>query len=226
MKVSIHQPNFLPYLGIFNKMKQSDLFVIYDVAQYVRDRFDNRNQIKTEKGPCWLTIPLRVKDSFLKRFYEVSLPPENHWKHKHLQTIRQYYSRAPYFRWYFQDIEEIYMMEHDGLCSLSTALIEYLSRKFEIHTNVTKATSLKIDLNLSSSEMLVEILKHVDGDEYLAGASGAKYMDVDLMQRSGIRVEFQDFIHPVYRQLYGEFIPNLAAIDLLFNEGKDAKHFI
>jgi hypothetical protein len=226
MKASIHQPNFLPYLGIFNKIKHSELLVIYDVAQYVRDRFDNRNQIKTERGPIWLTIPLRVKDSFLRRFHETPLPPEDYWKEKHLKTIRQNYCRAPYFDRYFPDIERIYLRPHASLAGISIAFIEYLMDKFAIRTPVVKTSDLGLELNLKSSEMLIEILRRVNATDYLAGASGRKYMDLAVMDRAGIRVEFQHFDHPTYRQLHGEFIPNLAAIDLLFNEGDASKDFV
>ncbi len=226
MKATIHQPNFLPYLGVFHKIKHCDLFVLYDVAQYVRGRFDNRNRIKTQNGPTWLTIPLRVQDSFMRRFFEIPLPPDIHWRNKHLRTIQQNYSRAPYFRMYFPDIERIYSTPHGSLAALGTAFIEYLMRQFAIDTPVVKTKDLGLDLNLKSSAMLIEILKRVEAHDYLAGASGRKYMDPDLMEREGIRVEFHEFVHPTYRQLHGDFVPSLAAIDLLFNEGDNSKSFL
>jgi WbqC-like protein len=226
MKASIHQPNFLPYLGLFNKIKHSDLFVIYDVAQYVRDRFDNRNLIKTEQGTSWLTVPLQVKESFQRRFYQVPMPASNHWKAKHLKMIRQNYRKAAYFERYFPDIERIYLEEHTHLTGISTMLIEYLMKQFRIDTPLVKTTDLGLDLSLKSSDTLIDILKRVGAGDYLAGASGRKYMDMDLMQRTGIRVEFQQFVHPSYRQLHGSFVQNLAAIDLLFNEGENSYNYV
>ncbi len=226
MKATIHQPNFQPYLGIFNKIKHSDLFVIYDTAQYVRDRFDNRNQIKSEKGPIWLTVPLQVKDSFLKRFFEVKLPEDRLWIKKHLKSIQFNYARAPYFKIYFPELESLYQQPHETLADISTAIILFLMKSFGIQTRTIRATELNLDLNLKSTEMLVAILQKTGAEEYLAGASGRNYMDMDLIDRAGIRVEFQHFTHPVYRQAWGEFIPNMAAIDLLFNEGDNAGNFI
>ena len=80
MIVSVHQPNYMPYLGYFNKMKHSDIFVIYDTAQYVKDRWDNRNRIRIKEGSCFLTIPLLDNDSFKKKFNNVLLPKDNRWK--------------------------------------------------------------------------------------------------------------------------------------------------
>jgi len=226
MKACVHQPNFLPYLGFFNKIKHSDLFVIYDVAQYVRDRFDNRNRIKGVNGPVWLTVPLQVKDSFKKRFSEVKLPIDNSWRKKHLRSIEVCYSRTPYFQRVFPEIERIYLTPYDLLADLSWALIEFQMKALGLTTRVVKTSDLRLDLNLSSSEMLLQILQRVEADEYLAGPSGRNYMDLDLFTRAGIFVEFQQFAHPCYRQLYGEFLPHLAALDLLFNEGDKAGSFI
>jgi hypothetical protein len=219
MKASIHQPNFLPYLGYFSKIKHSDLFVVYDLAQYVRDRFDNRNRIKGANGPVWLTVPLRVEDCFQKRFHEIPLPADEHWKRKHLRTIENEYRKAPHLAQYLPAIRRIYETQHETLADLSTALIRFQLDAFGISTPVVKSSGLGLDPALKSTGMLVAILQAVGADEYLAGASGPKYMDMDLMAQSGIRVDVQDYQHPVYRQLHGDFAPGLAALDLILNEG-------
>ncbi len=226
MRACIHQPNFLPYLGIFNKIKQSDIYVVYDVAQYVRDRFDNRNQIKGPAGPIWLTVPLQVKDSFLKRFFEVKLPDDPHWKKKHLRTIEHTYSRAAHFKTYFPPFAGIYEGPHATLADISVAIIEFLLKEFRIGTRVVRTTAMDLDSSLQSTEMIVQILKKLGVTRYLAGASGKKYMDMDLLAKEGIQVDFQHYDHPIYRQMYGAFVPNLAAIDLLFNEGENAGNLI
>ena len=80
--VSIHQPNFLPYPGFFNKIKNSDIFILYDTAQYVKDRWDNRNRVRTKEGSAYITIPLLNRDSYKKKFTEIPLP-EGKWRNKH-----------------------------------------------------------------------------------------------------------------------------------------------
>lgn len=221
MKASIHQPNFLPYLGYFNKIKHSDLFVVYDLAQYVRDRYDNRNRIKGANGPVWLTVPLRVEDSFQKRFFEIPLPADEHWKRKHLRTIENEYRKAPHLAQYLPAIRQIYETRHATLADLSTALIRFQLDALGITTPVVKSSGLGLDPSLKSTAMLIAILRAIGADTYLAGPSGPKYMDMDLMAQSGIRVDVQAFQHPVYRQLHGDFTPGLAAFDLLLNEGRN-----
>ena len=62
MIVSIHQPNFLPWLGFFHKMAQCDKFIILDNVQFARRMFFHRTKIKTsQKKALWLTIPVHDK---------------------------------------------------------------------------------------------------------------------------------------------------------------------
>ncbi len=226
MIATIHQPNFLAYLGLFHKVKHADLFVVYDVAQYVRDRFDNRNQIKGAQGPIWLTVPVPAKDSFKKRFTEVFLPADQSWKKKHLRSLEASYGRAPYFETLFPKIEAIYRQPYEKLAPFCIALIELVMQELRIDTPIVLSSALDLDLELRSTEMLIEILKKVGATEYLAGPSGRKYMDLSLFEKAGIRCTFQQFVHPTYRQRFGDFVPNLAAIDLLFNEGEAAAAFL
>lgn len=226
MKACIHQPNYLPYLGYFHKIKHCDLFVVYDTAQYVRRRFDNRNRIKGANGPVWLTVPLHNGHSLQKRICEMRLPPDDHWKRKHLRTMETEYRNAPHLARYLPGIRQIYEAPHTGLADLSMALIRFEMDALGISTPVVKATSLGLDLSLTATAMLIAMLQAVGADEYLAGPSGPKYMDMDLMARSGIRVEIQAFRHPVYRQLHGDFVPGLAALDLLFNVGEDSRNLL
>ena len=226
MKACIHQPNYLPYLGIFNKIKNSDVFVIYDVAQYVKDRFDNRNQIKTPTDAQWLTIPLRDKDSYLKRIYEVKLPNDDSWKKDHCRSIEVNYSKTKYFPLLFPKLKRIYDKKYVLFADFTISIIKFLMGSFKIKTKIVKASDMNLDLKKKSTEMIVQILKGVKADEYLAGASGKKYMDEALLTKSNIKVSYQHFNHPIYTQRFSPFIKNLAAIDLLFNEGPNSKKFI
>ena len=62
--VSAHQPNFLPYLGFFDKMDKSDVFVIRDEVQFAERDYHHRNRIRIN-GPrnnepqCkWIRVPV------------------------------------------------------------------------------------------------------------------------------------------------------------------------
>ena len=132
MIVSIHQPNYLPWLGFFDKIKQSDYFVIFDNVQFPRGKnhFGHRNRIKTNNGTIWLTIPLLDKSNF-KNFNEIKIN-YNGWQEKHLSLIENFYKKTPYFLDYFEDIKSILNKNHDSLCDLNTTLILYFLEKLDI----------------------------------------------------------------------------------------------
>jgi len=229
MTASIHQPNYLPYIGFFNKIKISDVFVILDIAQYVKNDFHNRNRIKGPGGEFWLTIPIRSKDCYLKRIIDVPLPRDGLWAKKHLKSIFLSYKKAPYFDRYIGFFEKLYNNPPDKLVELNERIIFFLLECFNIKTEIIRASDLEIGEGLKATELLIAILKKIGADTYVSGR-GRKgkqhYIDLDLMRREGIEVKFHDFKHPVYNQLYEGFIENLSAIDLLFNCGDKAGELI
>lgn len=227
MIACIHQPNYLPYLGILNKIKNSDIFVVYDVAQYVKDRFDNRNLIKTATGTHWLTIPLQDKDCYLKRICDVKLPLNESWKKDHLKTIEVNYRKSNYFKKYYPQLLKIYKKKYIYFADFTIDIIKFLMISFAIRKPIKRTKNMHLDLSKKSTEMITQILKRIKANEYLAGASGEKYMDTKLLKEAGIKVSYQHYEHPTYKQLFGvPFIKNLAAVDLLFNEGPKASKFI
>jgi len=226
MKVCVHQPNYLPYPGYFNKIRDSDVFVLYDVAQYVKDRWDNRNRIRTKDGFMYLTIPLRDKDSFKKRFYEVKLPENNKWQKQHWKAIEANYARAEYFSSYSDFFREHYLKPWEGLTDFSAAIIEKLIREFGLGAKVVRSTEMGLDLTQRSTELLIAILTRVGASTYLSGPTGRKYMELELFGQAGIGLEFQDYSLGEYRQRFPGFVPGLAAIDLLFNMGEKAREYL
>jgi hypothetical protein len=225
MIASIHQPNYLPYIGFFNKIKSSDIFVILDIAQYVKNDFHNRNRIKGPSGEFWLTIPIHSKECYLKRIIDVPLPQDNRWAVKHLRSISQSYKKAPYYDKYIGFFEKLYMNPPNRLAELNERIILFLLKCFNIKTKIIKASELNLPPDLKSTEMLIEILKKIRADIYISGKGreGKKhYLDEELMKKEGIKIKYHDFQHPIYNQLYNGFIKNLSAIDLLFNCGEKA----
>jgi len=107
MIVTIHQPNYLPYIGFFHKIAHADTFVIYDTAQYVKDRFDNRNKIKNNDSDMWLTVPIAKKASF-KPFNESDINNNIFWTKKHMKSIEVSYQKSRFFKEYSSDFQKVY----------------------------------------------------------------------------------------------------------------------
>ena len=202
-------------------MANVDLFVFLDNVQYKKREFQNRNRIKTPSGPIWLTVPVLTKGNFFQKISEVKIDNQERWREKHYETLKRNYSKAPFFKTYQNFLDEIYGKEWDYLIDLNVATVNYLKDALKITTPIKLES--EIGTTKTHTERIIEICKKTGADTYLSGAGGKDYMDEGLFEQNKIKLEYQEFIFPVYPQLYGDFIPNLSALDLIFNCGPDSK---
>lgn len=218
MKTGILQPGYLPWLGFFEQVYKSDVFIIYDDVQYDKDGWRNRNRIKTAKGAQWLTVPVSVHLQEQSLIKDVKIDNSIDWKKKHLFSIRQNYSKSSFFDKYIGIFEKAYARHWDYIIDIDIYFIKHLADILGIRD---KDMILSSSLNIKGSRMerLVSICKKYKSDTFYEGSAGREYIDEEIFSKNGIKVEYQDYKHPAYNQLYGEFIPYLSTIDLLFNNG-------
>lgn len=221
--VAVLQPSYLPWLGYFDQLARSDVFVYYDDVQFDKHGWRNRNRICTPDGPQWLTVPIRHKGHSLQLINETVIDSTKNWTRKHLRTLAQHYRSAPFWEMYFPELEHILSHRWNRLVDLNIALIEQCANWLGIRTPRVCASTLGITGGQNSR--LVSICHHFHADTYLSGASAKNYLDVGLFLSSGIKVVWQNYLHPVYPQIRGKFTPYLSIIDLLFNVGPHARQF-
>jgi hypothetical protein len=215
---------YLPYPGVFNKIKNADLFVFLDDAQYSNQYYYNRNRIKTPHGELMLTVP--IKKSFGQKLNEAKIENNIPWQKKHMKSLITNYNNSEFFIDYKDFFEEVYSVKWEKLHDLNMKTITYLLEKLEISTPFYFSSKMHIREELKGSERLVEICKQLKADLYISGISGKDYLESKLFQDADIKVEYQKFEPKEYKQLYKEFIPNLSIVDLLFNLGNEAKKYI
>jgi hypothetical protein len=191
MIVTIHQPEHLPWLGFFDKMRQADVFVLLDTTQFAKDDFQNRNRIKTKNGPAWLTVPIFKKGRSEQLIIDVEICNDRNWRNRCWSLIYQSYRDAPYFKKYAPFFKELYMRKWSRLVTLNETI------------NLT-------------------ICRRLGADIYLSGKHGRDYLDETRFAEQSIEVRYQDFKHPVYPQLWGDFLPRMSSIDLLFHCGESS----
>ena len=218
--VAILQPGYLPWLGFFDQMRRSDVFVFYDDVQYDKHGWRNRNRIKTASGPQWLTVPVLHSGLGSPCILDVEIDHRTPWVRKHLASIRQAYAAAPFLQRYLPELEELLQRRWDRLVDLDLAVVELMSRWLGLARRTARSSVLGI--GGERSERLVAICRHFGAGTYLSGDAAQEYLDVGLFERHGIQVEWQQFAHPVYPQLHGEFVPFLSAIDVVMNCGDRA----
>jgi hypothetical protein len=213
--VAIHQPNFVPWLGYFHKMLLADVFVLLDHVQF--ERGVNRNRIKTPNGELSLTVPIRSGDR-RKPIMAVQLADEPDWQKEHMESLRRSYSRSPHFLEYAGTLEAIYQQDWTHLADLNKRLIFQVKEWLGITTPVCCSSELD-GLEGKKNELILSICRRLGATVYLSGRGAAAYNDPARYDESGIRLVYQEFQHPIYPQPWGEFRPNLSALDCLFNCG-------
>ena len=212
MRITIHQPQFLPWLGYLDKIDQADLFVVLDTVQFKKNEWQNRNRIRTAQGWQWLTVPILHK--FGQRIDQVRVDRTADWRTRHLRALDMHYSRAPFRDSYLEGLHEIYRSETDCLATINLATIRWLLDSFKITTPVRLASEM--DLREEPTERLIDICRAVGATRYLAGVGATAYLDRTTFESSGVALELQEFRHPSYRQCYQPFLPGMSAVDLLF----------
>ena len=215
------QPGYLPWLGFFDQLRRADVFVCYDDVQYDKHGWRNRNRIKTQTGPTWLTVPVRHGgEPPLQRILDVEIDRRTPWARKHVASIRQAYARAPFCDRYLPALEELLQRRWERLVDLDIECVDLLAHWLGLQRRIERSSMLGV--GGERSERLLNICRHFGASTYVSGDSAQAYLDVALFERNGITVKWQRFVHPVYPQLHGEFVPFLSALDLLFNCGDEA----
>lgn len=213
--VSIHQPCYIPYLGIFYKIWQSDLFVFLDDAQYSNGYVFDWNRIKTPQGECRLKVP--TARIFGQKLTEVTPKEFLGWKDKHLKTIRMNYRKAPHFGEVFSDFSDCILSEHGSLAELNIATMKLFMDKFG--WNIPLFRSSAMDLSSKAEARVIEIVQRVGGDTYLSGSGGKNYQSEEHFTHAGLKLVYSDFKPLEYEQQWGDFLPNMSVLDFCMNEG-------
>jgi len=216
----MHQPNYLPWVGFFDKLRRSDVFVLLDAVQYPRGRsVANRNRIRTANGALMLTVPVsRPPGSEGKALYREIRFADLAWRQKHLRTIEQAYARAQHFDRLYPELRAL-IERIDGFCDLNVALIRWMAEALGIPTRIALMSELGTDFG-PQNHLIIGLAAKTGCTEYISGAGGAAYNDAALLAEAGVTLRYQDFQTPRYPQLGEGFLPDLSALDMVLNCGR------
>ena len=225
MRLSVHQPQYIPWLGYFDKIAKSDCFVFLDEVQYKHREFQNRNKIRTKNGWIWLSVPVESKGKGRQRIRDIKIDDTFPWQHKHKGSLETWYGRAPFFKEHFPVFQEIFEKKWEKLKDLNVYIIEYILKILNIKTPIYYESGL--DIKSTKTDRIIEICRKLKADTYFSGIGGRQYLEEDRIKRAGLDLVYQEFRHPIYKQQFmkskSDFIPYLSIIDLLFNEGQKAR---
>ncbi|MBL1210714.1 WbqC family protein [Geminocystis sp. GBBB08] len=224
-KIVISQPMFFPWIGLFEQIKLADIYVHYDDVQFSKGSFTNRVQIKTKNGFKWLTIPLKdIKLGQIIR--DVKVCHKNNWREQHIKFLSQNYFKAPYQQDMLDLVNKVYSQHTDMLVDLTIASLNEVCRYFNLKQPDHFLYSSNLNIGGKSSQRVVNIVKYLQGNIYITGHGASNYLDHQLFEREGIRVEYMNYQKISYPQLYGEFTPYVSILDLIANVGRKGTKYI
>lgn len=223
--VSVHQPNFLPWLKLLDKILASDVYVAYDTAQFTKSEYHARQKMKTPSKPVWLSVPVQSTGDF-KPIMDVQIDNKQPFRRQHLHRLRKAYDSTPFFDEVYALVRDVYAGDHERLVDLNMDLIEALCSYLDASVSIVRASTLPHDGD--RSERLVQLVQAAGGSEHLTSTYGGDHQDVDWspFEDAGIGLRVQQFEHPVYDQIGDDFVPNLAGLDMLFSYGRQTAEIL
>lgn len=221
MKVGIHQPHYFPWAGYLNKIYSTDIFVILDEVQLEKGSYMYRNRILNDKGQIkYLTISADKHGFLNKSFCDIKTINDEEFLQKQREEIVRSYKKAEHFDEVWTKIEDLFVEKEDTICDYCLRSIFRLVEILDIKTNIVLQSEIKLDALYKKNELVLNICKALNADEYLSGIGARKYNDESRYKEEGIMLSYQSYSMPEYRQINtGEFTSGLSIIDTLFNCG-------
>lgn len=226
MIVSISQPTLFPWIGYFNIIKSSDVFVFLDNVKFEKRSWHMRNRLKsvTKEGETeiWIRIPTKIENS-KTLIKDVIIDNSQSWKIKHINAFQSHYGKI------FEEIDflnKMYEKDWEKLVDFNIKFIKNCSKFLEINTKMFRASEMSV--TGKKSQLLVNICKKFSATEYLSTIGSKEYLEKDkkIFEDEKLKILYHNFKHPIYKQKGVVFMENLSILDLLFNERKNSKKFI
>ncbi|HVT82393.1 MAG TPA: WbqC family protein [Phycisphaerae bacterium] len=223
MKVGIIQSNFIPWRGYFDVIDEVDVFVLHDDLQYTKNDWRNRNRIKTDRGPAWLTVPVHYANR-AQLIQDTTIDYAQPWVAKHINLLRQWYRPAPHFAAYAENFFPLLQQTYGSISELNRTLLRWAMDHLGIRTPLRLSSELQV--SGAKTERLIAMLTRLGATTYLSGPAAQDYLDLTLFRAHGIRLEFKTYDYAPYPQLGPDFAPAVSILDLLFNTGPDARQHL
>ena len=220
MILTAHQPCYLPWLGLFHKVARADRFISFNQVQYQAKDWNNRNQIKSEHGTLWLSVPVLRKGRLDRSYADIKINNEVAWQRKHWNTLKANYSKAPYFKKYADFFEDTYDRDWKYLVELNESMLQWFFDILGLDRKVESAADF--DFVGEKSDLVLDMCRKTNAQTYIFGPQGVNYADTAAFEACDINLIFDSYNHPEYPQLQGDFISHLSIVDLLFNCGDDS----
>jgi hypothetical protein len=221
------QPGYIAWLGFFDQMLKVDAFILADELPFSSSGWVHRNRVLGPHGAHWLTLPGRPQRG--QHINQVALDTNVDWHKAHMRTLKHFYAGSPHAHAILDALAEALDPRADRLVDISVASVRFLAERLGITTPILVSSERGLEAEYvtrfpdqpSATHRIIAYMQALGATELLEGESGQDYMNLELCAEHGIRVSFQHYRHPTYRQMRGSFVSHLSSLDLLLCEGSD-----
>ncbi len=225
-KVAILQSSYIPWKGYFDLINSVDEFILYDDVQYTKRDWRSRNQIKTQHGLQWLSIPIEVRGNRFQAIRETKVSSSN-WGEKHWNALTCAYGKAPFFKTYRAAFEPLFRSPASSHLSwINHSFITAILGLLGITTKISFSMDYPFE-RTEKNQQLINLCIATGATHYLSGPAAASYLNRDAFSEEGIALSLYDYSnYPEYRQAHPPFEHAVTILDLLFNEGPASTQFM
>jgi hypothetical protein len=222
MLAAIHQPNFFPWLGYFDKIRRADIFILLDQVAYPRagsggmGSWANRSLLNIGGEPRWVGAPVR-RVPLGTPIRDVAIDDTQPWRTKLVRTLATYYNRAAHYSRAMRLIESLILARETNLAAFNAAVIRAIAVHLEIETRFVRQSDLTAEGH--GTELLINLVKAVGCDAYLAGGGAGGYQEDHLFPAHSVELVYQNFAPRPYGPA-DRFVPGLSVIDYLMHDGR------
>ena len=227
MKIGGLQPSYLPWLGYFEQIHKTDLFILCDELQYEKYSWRNRNRIRNKHSLMWLIVPVESSHVPGKPIKDIRVDYSTNWQKKHWLSLFYNYSNSPFFKNYMGFFEDVLKKKWEYLSDLNIEITRELCRYLNIETEIVVSSQIKLEdkfrrnyKNGDATDRIIFFCKEFGVNTFYEGKAGENYINEEKLAKESIKLEYQNYQHPFYPQTGNDFISHLSVVDLLFNCGE------
>ena len=220
--VAVMQPTFLPWLGYFDMVDQSDIFLLYDDVQFAKQSWQTRNRIVSSNSVIFVIIPVR-NSKLDTPINQVIIDNTKPWKKKLIKTLYYSYVKAEYFKQVWPHILNFFERDFEFLYQFNTEFIKFISFHLGISTRFISTSDLDLPFIENKVDRLVYLTCSQGGKIYLSTRGSYNYLlagDAETkFSKNNISLIFHEFVPDEYPTISNPFVPYMSILDCLFNNG-------
>jgi hypothetical protein len=223
--VVISQPMLFPWVGLFEQIQASEVFVHYVDAQFSKGSFTNRVQVKTSSGIKWLTVPLQNLKLGIE-IREARVNYRQNWQRKHIEMLKQSYAKTKYCEDMIALVESVYCRLDKTICELAIRSMDLVCSYYSLKEDRKFVCSPDLKIEGSGSAKVLAIVQELMGTVYVTGHGARNYLEHETFEQAGVEVRYMNYRKTPYPQLHGPFTPYVTILDLIANVGPAGREYI